>query len=1139
MDRLTAARIIRETFEKPFDRDRFTRFVKELLNRLDTSNNFVLAGNRIPNAGAFQPFVNSMERIGKYSDGDHKMDCLIVNLKKETSLEHARPRQRNFVARYLQGTMGGDLKDAALVAFVPPDSQDWRFSLVKVDYRLDDEGKLETELTPSRRYSFLVRSNESSHTAQTQLLPLLQDDVHNPTLTQLEEAFNIERVTKEFYERYRQLFIDVKEALDKLVAADPQIRFDFAAKGVNTVDFSKKLLGQVIFLYFLQKKGWLGVPEEGRWGDGDRRFLRTLFDRCRERNQNFFNDCLEYLFYDALNKESRGGVDPSYYHRLECRIPFLNGGLFDPEYDWGHTEIILPNGLFSNRTGTSEEGSGILDIFDLYNFTVKEDEPLEKEVAIDPEMLGKIFEKLCGVTAETFEDWAKAIKSKKKAEENKFNKKFGVYYTPREIVHYMCQESLIDYLDNGVNTGKVPLAPTGATQAKLFGQPDPKQTALEIIARKPMIPRADIEAFVHMGEFAEEHEGRIVSLGKETERYSHVLPKSISDNAGTLDEKLAGIKVCDPAVGSGAFLVGMMHETVKARRVLNTYLGANPERTPYRFKRQCIQNSLYGVDIDPGAVEIAKLRLWLSLVVDEQDIRQIDPLPNLDYKVVQGDSILDVQKNMLNWHLFEKVEELIPLHFRETNAERKHQYKAEIDELISRMTEGDRAFSFDVYFSSVMRNGGFDVVIANPPYVRQEQIKDLKPELQRRYNCYTGVADIYVYFYERGFRLLRENGTLTFISSNKYFRSGYGEKLRRFLAGKGTVHRLIDFGDAPVFDEAIAYPSIIILSKRPPDANRSRVLTWEPGIPIERFESEFRAKSFLMLQKELTPDGWRLESPAVLRLMEKLRKAGKPLGEYVNGRFYRGVLTGLNEAFVVDRATRDRLIAEHPSSAEVLKPFLRGRDVKRWRVEPQDLWLIFTRHGINIKKYPAIRAHLEKFRTQLMPKPDDWDEDKKGKWPGRKPGSYEWYEIQDNIAYWHEFERSKITYPDITDECAFALDSSSLYPDCTLFMVPEGSSYLLSILNSSVNRFFFPQICPKVRGNFMRFKSIYVEQIPIPSCADPKPIETLVERILTAKSANPEADVSALERQIDELVYRLYGLTAEEIGVVEEGAGRK
>lgn len=420
MDKPTAQQLIKKTFQNSFDKERFHGFIKNLLNHIEETPNTVYQGNFIPDA--YKLYIKKLERIGRYKgDPENKIDVLVVYLKKENSLEHARTRQRNFIAWYLKDSR--ELKDAALVAFVAPDVEDWRFSLVKMEYKITETAsgrvKVKEEFTPARRYSFLVGKNETSHTAQAALYPILADDRQNPTLKELEEAFNIEKVTKEFFEEYRGLYDDIKKELDALITKDASIKKEFEQKEVNTVDFSKKLLGQIVFLYFLQKKGWFGVPKGKDWGEGDKRFLRNLFLRAKQENKNFFNDYLEPLFYQALRYER--SADDDYFSQFDCKIPFLNGGLFDPMggYDWVNTDISLSNALFSNERNTKEGdiGNGILDIFDRYNFTVKEDEPLEKEVAIDPEMLGKVFENLLEV---------KDRKSK------------GTYYTPREIVHYMC-----------------------------------------------------------------------------------------------------------------------------------------------------------------------------------------------------------------------------------------------------------------------------------------------------------------------------------------------------------------------------------------------------------------------------------------------------------------------------------------------------------------------------------------------------------------------------------------------------------------------------------------------------------------------------------------------------------------------------
>ena len=854
--------------------------------------------------------------------------------------------------------------------------------------------------------------------------------------------------------------------------------------------------------------------------------MRRLFEKKHADFSNFFNDILEPLFYEALAKERDG----DFYSRFNCKIPFLNGGLFDPinGYEWVYTDILLPDTLFSNNLKTKEgdTGSGILDIFDRYNFTVKEDEPLEKEVAVDPEMLGKVFENLLEV---------KDRKSK------------GTYYTPREIVHYMCQESLINYLDTAVNTGEVAMGKEQPVNLKLFGAPATQQMALRTPGYTGRIPREDLEEFIRKGELTVEHDSEaqeILNKGKKSSVYTPRLDASIRENAALLDDSLANIRVCDPAAGSGAFLVGMMNELVRARTTLNISLG-QAGRSRYDFKRHAIQECLYGVDIDPGAVEIAKLRLWLSLVVDEDDYQEIRPLPNLDYKVVCGNSLLKCEQSVLYWPLFDQLEALKRQFFDETSRSKKNDLKNKIENLFEKIEGPDKEFNFTVNFSEVFPKNetekrGFDIIIANPPYVRHEKISDQKAELKKYFECFEGTADIYVYFYERGRQVLKKNGVLTFISSNKYFRAGYGEKLRRYLANTCQICRIIDFGDAPVF-EAIAYPSIIIVRNAAPQGNNVDIFNWKPGPALEHFAGIVHAGSSSLSQAELTPDGWRLENPPVLRLLDKLRKAGKPLGEYVNGRFFWGIKTGLNEAFVVDQATRESLIAEHCSSAEVLRPYLRGRDVRRWTINFAEQYLLFIPWHFPLhedktiigasqqaesefkKRYPAVYNYLLPFKKQLQAR----NKDETGI-------RYEWYALQRCAAtYWTEFEHSKIIYPDIAIQCRFAFERAGLYPDATLFFIPEGSLFLLGILNSRVNQFFFPQICPKIRGGFMRFKSIYVEQIPIPVISNTQPIEQLVNKILNLKSDDNDADVSEFERQIDQLTYQLYDLTPEEIAIVE------
>ena len=968
MDKQQAQQIIKDTFEHSFDMDRFTVFIKNFLNRIDESKAFHARGYV---KEGFRGIIKTYERIGTCHSGDDKeVDIIVAYLQKGSSLYHARVTQRNFAGKYL--TDRGE-KDAGLFAFVSPGEEDWRFSLVKMDYKFDKNGKVKEEFTPARRWSFLVGANERSHTAQSRLMPILLDDEQNPTLAELEEAFNIETVTKEFFLKYRELFLRTKEELDTVVKKDLKIKADFKDKGVDTVNFAKKLLGQIVFLYFLQKKGWFGVGRDDDWGTGSKNFLRELFDKKHSDYNNFFNEILEPLFYEALRIDR--SYDDDYYSRFNCKIPFLNGGLFDPigNYDWVHTDILIPDTLFSNSEKTKEgdKGRGILDIFDRYNFTVKEDEPLEKEVAIDPELLGKAYEKFNAIRPDNFEDYKKALKSGKKGNETKFNKQFGVYYTPREIVHYMCQQSLINYLHTELNDGMVAYEKLGDIQTDMFGN-EVKTGQLDLTIEhrsKTQISKEDIETLIHMGEHVSENEARVISEGRETRTYFHKLPESIRNNAELIDQKLSEITVCDPAVGSGAFPVGMMSEIVRARSVLTAFMQDNT-RTSYEFKRRCIEHSLYGVDIDPGAVEIAKLRLWLSLVVDEDDIKNIKPLPNLDYRIMQGNSLISEfmginfdadRENSANIMFKDETDELIEKFqqkkeefLNESNVSKKAQLKEEVEQLLVEIYESrlksrkadffnhleeienkyavlpnekqrnglikqeketlykESGFDLDtaekqlkeftsgrkikpfflwhLYFSEVFHHkGGFDVVIANPPYLSHVIFsKQDKLVLQRTFKTFRGRADIYVAFYERGIGLIKSLGHLVFITSNKFFRAGYGELVRKYIDQSTTVVLAIDFGDSPIFD-ATAYPSILLLKKMKNGDYSFKFLQ------AKHTEELFQKEKFNALKRSyLSSKLWTFSNKALLNIWEKIQASSITLNQYIHNEFYRGIVTGLN-----------------------------------------------------------------------------------------------------------------------------------------------------------------------------------------------------------------------------------------------------
>jgi methylase of polypeptide subunit release factors len=751
MDKNKATAIIEKTFDNKFSKETFILFIKNLLNDIDVSENKYreYCGNLIKES--FRTHIAQYTRIGKYTAPNGiALDVLAIEVQDDSKLDKARTSLRNFVIDHLEKFE----KDYALAAFYSKtdDGRNWRFSFVKLEHHTSvKDGKIrqEKEFTPARRYSFLVGEDEKSHTAKRQLLSLLQNVYNNPTIEDIEKAFSIEVVTDEFFVQYKELFLRISEHLN----ADSQIKSVLETAGTDIPRFTKKLLGQIVFLYFLQKKGWLGVPKSGKWGTGLKKFLQSLYDKAHADSQNFFNTCLRYLFYEALARQH--GED-NYYSRLDCRIPFLNGGLFEANYDWEQFEINLPNTLFRNNetiSKTGDVGTGILDVFDRYNFTIREDEPLEKEVAIDPEMLGKVFENMLEITER---------KSK------------GAFYTPREIVHYMCQESLIHYLNNALNSS---------------------------------VPKTEIEDFVHNGIFYIEHDTRVANKGKETDTYSYKLPKSIRQNADKIDKLLTNIKICDPAIGSGAFPVGLLNELVTLQLALcnhlsNSYLSQklnviglkpeeydrNPEKYLYRVKRHNIQESIYGVDIDASAIDIARLRLWLSLVVDEEDFDNIEALPNLDYKIVCGNSLIGMPENaMHDLNVENELECLKNTFFVENNELRKKGLRNDINHKIREFLDSVEQFAgykidfdFKLFFSEVWHEkDGFDIVIGNPPYI---STKGTSTEDKRIFEKIFGFADdTYSHFFFKGIPLLSTNGSLTYITPKTFWTTQTKKNLRNLL----------------------------------------------------------------------------------------------------------------------------------------------------------------------------------------------------------------------------------------------------------------------------------------------------------------------------------------------------------------------
>jgi len=898
-----------------------------------------------------------------------------------------------------------------------------------------------------------------------------------------------------------------------------------------------------------------------------------------ERIHNY--DDLNSLFFQVLARQYEERNED--VKALFNKVPYLNSSLFEPT-DIEHTTLFISNlrddkvlPIYSSTVLKDKKGkkrSGeinaleyLFEFLNSYDFSSEGGETIQEDnkTLINASVLGLIFEKINGY-------------------------KDGSFFTPGFITMYMCRETI----------------------------------------RKAVVQK-----------FNETKNWDCKNLDE--------LYDCIEDRKEA-NELINSLKICDPAVGSGHFLVSALNEIIAIKNDLNILQDRSGRRlkeyqvevvndelvvtdeegelfeynpfskesqriqeTLFHEKQQIIENCLFGVDINPNSVKICRLRLWIELLKNAyyKNETELETLPNIDINIKCGNSLIsrfdldadlskalkdskwsidsyrmavDTYRNAQNKEQKREMEKIIhdikgdfrsEISANDPKVKRLQKVKGEIF-LMSNQTQMfemskrekaawnkklkkftteagklesqiqeikdnkiyENAFEWRFEFPEVLNDDGdymgFDVVIGNPPYIRHEELKEIKSYLGSNYKTFKGTADLYVYFVERGISVLRDQGQFVYILPNKWLRTSYGENLRAFLLEQ-QIKTIVDFGDLPVFEEATTYPSILEVEKTTgcsifKSAYVER-LSFDNGLAAYLTPKLFQVDSTL-----LNDNGWTLTDIKIQNLLSKLRKQGVSLEDYTKGKIYRGVLTGLNEAFVINEETRNKLIFDHPSSAEVIKPFLAGREIKRY-IEPiPENFVILFKNGETIKtfgelkedeafekmsqKYPAIMAHLKKYEKKAKKR---WDK-----------GNY-WWELRA-CDYYDEFENEKIIYPNICKQPEFTFDDLKQYTNQKCFIIPDGSNYLLGILNSKVTFFLFRYILPMLRGNFYEPSYKYFKGFPIVDSGSID-LENKVEEILKVKKENPAADTSSLEEEIDRLVYELYGLTEEEIEIVQEAVG--
>jgi hypothetical protein len=982
-----------------------------------------------------------------------------------------------------------------------------------------------------------------------------------------------------------------------------------------------RLLTRLMFVWFIKEKGL--VPE-------------TLFDRpslakllkespaASPGDHSYYLAILQNLFFATLNTEmperrwrqDDGGQSKDYLGHHVYRhaalfaepnkaleafasVPFLNGGLFecldteiagddlradhaerergrlilriDGFSDQVDKQPRLPNALFFggakgvDLSGWFEKAKaprdvpGLIDLFERYKFTVEENTPLEEEAALDPELLGKVFENLLASYNEDTKTTAR--------------NKSGSFYTPREVVDFMVDEALVAWLLPRLPS-ELGLESEGGDEARL-------RALLNFASRSHDFSPAQVDALI---------------------------------------AAIESCKAIDPAVGSGAFPLGLLQKLVhmldvldpggekwKARnRLYYERRRAEAEAIPaaneraaeiekatsaladfdakfesghypdYTRKLFLIDRCLHGVDIQPIAVQIAKLRCFISLAVEQRENpdrpnRGITPLPNLEAKFVAANTLTPLHRRGQQLGLVSEdllanqraLREANRAFFAAPNGAAKRAVQKKITGLrkeIAAEAMRDHAFAdsdakllaawdpfdpnaFASFFDGEWMfgldasadEGWFDIAFANPPYIRQEKIESFrvndkpviaKSQLKADYKTFAGTADIYVYFYERALRLLKPAGALAFITSNKWYRINYGKGLRDWLSTHARILRIIDFGDAPVF-EAIAYPTILVGTRKvapskPGSSETVRALNWvpvegeDPKESVKRFSERFAAEAFEMPQSELADStDWQFIPRSSGEILTRLRSTPLTVQDFTVDTVYRGITTGYNDAFEIDETERLALIGEDQSSSELIKPLLKGKDLSRWTTPTATRWIIFARRGTRLTDYPAIERHLSRFRDRLEPKPKGWTR----AWSGRKPGSYEWFEIQDNVAYWPIFEKKKIVSNKVTDKPNFSIDASKSYLANTAYCFEaRESEFIAGILNSSTLHYVAKRVFADKEGGFYEVQPAALLDLPIPSCRDEdKGLFVAVVNALVAGADRPR-----LEALTNAFVYELF-----------------
>ena len=994
-----------------------------------------------------------------------------------------------------------------------------RFSYVSETWGFNKQGEYEKISTDTKRYTYLLGEGRGCRTAIEQF-GILKNS--KQALSDITAAFSVEALTKQFY---KDLFEWYQWAVDE----NSNVTFPnyVATEEDDKDDLEKKIIRmitRIMFVWFIKQKDL--VPN--RIFDVD--YLSIIlngFDPYSTVNGNYYNAILQNLFFGALNRAiqdeegntrkfataSKRDLKNLYRYaelftiseqeviNLFAEVPFLNGGLFECLDKTRYTDgveqcynfdgfsrnearfsdgrykhrAVVPNNLFF------EPEKGLIPILSRYNFTIEENSPEEQQVALDPELLGKVFENLLGAYNPETKETAR--------------NQSGSFYTPREIVNYMVDESLIFYLGNN-------------------------------------------------------------DFVRSLFRRDFLFDKTMTDEYRKIISKLKAVKVLDPACGSGAFPMGLLN------RMVDIIERLSPDEQIYDLKLSIIENCIYGSDIQSIAAQITKLRFFISLICDcEKDSSKpnfgIPTLPNLETKFVSANSLVAKKKRSSQGNLFENPEiestkeELRSIrhkHFMAKSASAKHRLRVkdqELREQLANLLSDDNNFApedakqlaawnpydqnaVSPFFDPEWMFGvtdGFDIVIGNPPYI---QLQNNGGELAKLYEhggyvTFARTGDIYCLFYERGWQLLKQGGHLCYITSNKWMRAGYGEKMRAFFVAQTNPMMLIDFAGVKIFESATVDTNILLFSKSRNQHKTICVVTNKQNKDSVKNLSDFVQQQHTVCDFS-SSDSWVILSPIEQSIKRKIEAVGTPLKDW-NINIYRGILTGCNEAFIISTEKRNEILTncrnadERKRTEELIRPILRGRDIKRYGCEWANLYLIATfpaRH-YDIEDYPSVKDYLLSFAEHNLRNAGyDWIADcyladfckqklaQTGKFveiageriligntpeKARKKTSNKWFETQDSISYWEDFANSKVVWArlmrlsqsEINAFPRFCIAPAGiLVVDSLCFFTGNDIERICAELNSEyATWYFFNNVATLDNGGF-QMRQQYIENIPLP-----------------------------------------------------------